>query len=345
MTERPGALPPSLPTLEEDFVLSDLEISAAVAEQYGVAKDPEAEQQRLEIVHKIRDREPTEIAYNAAKAVAGIEQFYAQEKTSGKRGLLKGLSSARHLRELHKKATEFGRFFDETVFSDIEHATRNNIGENVELKSPQTLAVESGTSIHDNGPHSGGVDVAMGNANYVFANTNELVSFTGVGSNRYKITSDDGYAVPVDVAYTDIRAVASESEDYAVRKLGLYADNIYTIPDFKTVFALYGAALFDSPQDAVGFYKTFKHMMAQARRWDLDDKGDGSNYHKWDTYGPNNQNDNRNVDEYATDRYANDRAHTIALRMRELVEDYGIYPPLEPEFQFKGKVEAARIGN
>lgn len=323
--------------------LDKVEITAALTERYREAPNEEIAQERYELVKRIRDRDPLDIAHNTERALAGIEQFYVDNNLHGKRGMGRALAQARGLRGLRSKADVFEKTFDQTLFSDIEHGAPD-LGDEVELKSPATLAHESGVSVREKARYTGALDIAMGNTDYVFANTKALKSVAGHSRNHYKITSDNGYVVPTDIAVMYPTNRMFGTRDNGVMQLELYADNIHAIPGFKKVFALYSAALFDSPDDALGFYQTFRHVMNEARRWDLDEREDGTNYHRWAAYGPHSRDNNMELGQAYVDQdaRANDRSHAITLAMRELVERYNIYPPMEPEFQFRDKVAATR---
>lgn len=323
---------------------ANLDVYGGLKGQYSEAQNEDIEQERHELVDRIRDRDPLDIAQNTERTLAGIERSYLKADTSKKHGLGKAISQARRLRKLRRKADTFAKAFDKTVFSDIEHAGPD-LGDEVELKSPAALAKEEGLDIKDKAKHSGGLDMAMGNTDYVFATTKALASVTSLfGRERYKITSDEGYVVSTDISYMHPTRKMIKAGDYGVMQLGLYADNIHTIPGFKKVFALYSAALFDSPDEALGFYQTYKHMMSQGGRWDLDED-DGGFRSRWSSYGAWAQHSQTEFGRQYTDSEgaANDKSHAIALVMRELVERYNIYPPIEPEFQFKDKVAATRI--
>lgn len=328
---------------ENEAQLDVREISSALEESYGVASSEEIEQKRLEAASRIRERDPLDIDQNAERALAGIEQFYSEKSASGKTGMRKALFQARRLRKLHGKADTFAKAFDEILFSAIQHGAPD-LGDEVELKSPAVLAKESGVSTQEAARYSGAFDDAIGNTNYVFANADVLTSVTGRSRNHYTITSGDGYVVPVDITNMHPTRRMNDLGDRGVLQLGMYADNIYSIPGFKKVFALYSAALFDSPEDALGFYQTYKHMMSMGSRWDLDEGENGLYDNRWSTYGPHSQNHHTELGaSYADkDSRANDKAHAIALSMRELLEQYDIYPPMEPEFQFRDKVAAKR---
>src|SRR5690606_22810648 len=118
----------------------------------------------------------------------------------------------------------------------IEHALKSegSFDDEIDLKSASALAKEAGIDLADVVRSQGGLDIVIGNVDYVFANTNTLASYTGgsgMAKNRYKITSEDGYAVPCDIAYT-FPERSQAHQDYGLEALNLYADNIYTIADF-----------------------------------------------------------------------------------------------------------------
>lgn len=290
----------------------------------------------------------TDIEANARKATHAIEKSYLGDELEGKLPLTRVLTGAVRRLQLRKKAERFEAEFEAALFSNVEHATGFDslVDNETELKSVAVLAEDVGVDLAEQALNHGSEDIAIGNASYVFANTNMLASRTaggGYASNRYKITSEDGYAAPYDIAYTYPDTHSSSYEDYGAARLNLYADNIYAIPDFKKVFSLYSASLFETPQDAIGFYKTFKSMMETGNRWKLDKEGDTDN--RW---LPSGDADRNIAQRYTREtKYggfeASDRSHAIALKMRQMLNEYGVYPPMEPEFQFRDAVQGERV--
>ena len=292
----------------------------------------EASRRRSIAVDRIRNRDEHDVAHNERRASDTIETFYLNtitESTTKIGRLLK-------LRQLRKRADQFHETFDELLFADIEHVTPHDIGETATLQSVQERAQNADVEISNQGY----IDDAVGNLDYVFANAKGLKSYTGSSAKyAYRIESDDGYAVPMDM--TDVYpAIGNSEHDYQGAQLELYADNVFSIPDFKKVFALYAAALFDSPEDALGYYQAFRHSIRNGR-WDHVD-GD----HAWAIHADSGsggyekymQQDQRG--HFISE--PNETAAAIALRMKQLAER-GVYPPMEPEFQFRRQVEASRV--
>lgn len=293
------------------------------------APDRAAQERRFFAMDFIRNRNPEDIAANAIVATREIERLYLENHYDKSR-----FGKKIALRSLHKKARAFQDAFDERVFGRVESAVPSEIdlSDNAELQSADMRATIAGKDWQFvNGLHQGYLDAAIGNTDYVFANAEPLKSYTGYTSrNVYNITSQDGYVTPVDILYTI--PVNSVNNDYEGSQLDLYARNIYSIPDFKKVFALYNAALFDSPEDAIGFARAFRHAVPYGK-W-----GEGDAVPEWSP---------REVYDKFTEQDAhgthvlrsNSKVASIAWRMKQLAAR-GVYPPLEPEFQFRGSVMA-----
>jgi len=172
------------------------------------------------------------------------------------------------------------------------------------------LATEKGVKSEEAAAHSGDRDREIGNTHYVFANADTLRSRSAGGPYAYRIATDEGYVVPLDIA--SIRSpdlVTPRSKDEADNyDLDMYAKNLYTIPDFKVLFATYCAVLFDQPDAAIDFFHRNWFWPDSAKCWDdaqMRDDGEDS---------------------------------PIKRRMRELLIKGGIEPPVSPEFQFKDQV-------
>ena len=342
--------PQSANEWEEKVSAARGDVDAALAEQDEASESPivyelepfdeivrsapnsETSRRRFIALDLIRKREAEHIADNAIVAERHIESNYLDNIV----GATGKIHRAVKLRALRRKAAKFSEYFDETLFSDIEHSTRNDLGDTVEFHS----STERERLTGEGGLHTGSHDTAIGNDTYVFANTKQLKSFAGTQRNVYKINSDEGYVVPMDIAYMHVPWHAErrheDGYDYESENLEFYAANIYSIQDFKEVFALYTASLFDSPDDAIGFFKNFKRSIGDGR-WNGAGNGEGfmpseGTYDKF----------------LARDRLnnpvllPNEEAVEIAGKMKVLA-DMGVYPPAEPEFQFPHRIVGRKV--
>ena len=138
-------------------------------------------------VERIRNRDPAEVAGNAGRVIAAIEHFYVE-------------TSGQSVEELHRKAGDFSLAFERDVFSRIVHCTANDLGDPVELRSPEGLATDAEQDAITLSASSGTRDSIVGNTRYVFASSASLLS-QAYGGHSYRITDPDaGYVVPVDLA-------------------------------------------------------------------------------------------------------------------------------------------------
>lgn len=298
------------------------------------APNSEIGRRRFLALDLIRKREAEHIADNATVAERHIESNYL-DNIVGATGKIHRTLKRRALR---KKAAKFAKYFNETFFSDIEHSTKVDLGDTVEFHSSVERERLTGTA----GSQTGSGDVALGNDMYVFANARQLKSPAGIQRNVYKINSEDGYVVPMDIAYTSVpwhedhRHV--DGYDYESENMELYAANIYSIQDFKKVFALYTASLFESPDEAISFFQMYRRSIGQ-NNWERagDDKGfipertggKSNNLLAHDSLGN-------------TMHQPNEKAIRIAKNMKTLA-DKGVYPPAEPEFQFPHRIAARKV--
>jgi len=291
--------------------------------------DPVTEQFR-----RIRERRPEDIQKNAERAVQGIVDWYVAEKTNSHTSSRLGKilekipgrnPAAKDKKELQRKTESFRTYFDENVFNKVEHSTKSQLPDEAFLKSPGLLATEKGNDIRDNSAHTVDDDVLMGNTDYVFANFYDLPSrtFSQYGPN-YVIESQDAFAVPVDIADLKIPSsmLKEDLSDFRLKQMKAYADNIFTFADFKNVFSLYSAAMFETPQDAITFFTRYGSSIdiAKAAFWE------STSY-----WGQGNMTE----DQLAVE-------NNKLIQMKKLFINKGIYPPFSPEVQFKDKVTAKK---
>lgn len=277
-------------------------------------------------VDRVRLRNSEDLQHNFDRAMTALQETYIREKQAEKRPLLRFiqpdiLTRRKSIAELDRKAGQFADYFEAPVFGNVLHAAEAELSDEVELKSPNMLAIEAGKSVQDTSKSSGERDRIIGNTDYVFANSVELPSRSFFFNNTYRIASEDGYVVPVDIADFKLTAeqfLPGSEGKYIDAQIGLYADNIYKIPDFKKFFATYNAAFFDSPQDALDFYKAYGRNVIMADFWEHPTVGGRA-------------------------KFPEEHDQTIFERMRELYNKHHVYPPIMPEFQFRHSVPAKRV--
>lgn len=284
---------------------------------------------RLAAIERIRNRKPEDITANANRAIASIEDVYITQSTD-------------HNREtLQRKVTHFAEYFDRTVFDAILHATQD-LGKHIELKSPATLAQESGSDISQTGTNSKPLDVLIGNTDYIFGNSPSMPSYdllsiaekTGAQYRLSKFNEADVFVVPLDIVHFHDLA-RTDSDDSLAVTLEQYANNIYSMQDFKKIFASYNAALFETPQQAIEFYNNFSGAFRFGRNWRSLDSDSDLDWPR--APGPESA---RNML-----RLMKTDEHDAALRMRDIMWRFGVYPPLAPEFQAPHKVSAERLAS
>lgn len=283
---------------------------------------------REESVRKIKERKETDLKGNYRRNMAAIFGVYCARQLakwgevfpiigtlSMKSAQARTIVKLFQVEESFKKKTAvFRQYFDETVFAQIVHGS-GDLGEKIELKSPNLLASEIGQDTKAATKASGDLDVEIGNIDYVFGNSAKLPS-RSLGGMVYEISSRDGYAVPIDLA--DIRSVHEqlpEGVTWERELLDHYSGNMYTIEDFKTIFSAYCATFFDDPDRALRFYHKYYHFAQQAACWTND----------------------------MSIEYGVDDVDREAMRgMKNLYVAKNIIPPICPEFQFKSRVTATR---
>lgn len=302
-------------------------------------KDIQAELHRLgnndqhELAKKIKERTPKDLEHNYTNALHSLLEEYRTKsgdvnQRQTVRSHLRGIFRKPHdeIKEMFEdKAGEFREAFDVILFPHIEHSAPNTLPDEMELKSPPLLAKESGKSVEEESHSSGTLDQSIGNTDYVFANFNSMPSrsFNRYGRN-FEIISTDGYAVPIDIA--DLKALPSMAKDgnYRTSMLEAYANNIFTLSQFKEVFSAYAAVFFDTPEDALLFFNRYTESqdISRADFWESDIDS------KWGSSGLTE------AEKAEDSRRFN--------QMRSFFEKTGIYPPFCPEIQFKDKVSAKR---
>jgi hypothetical protein len=274
-------------------------------------------------LRRIIERNPTEIHENYDRAVQALEAYHlSRSRIPVLRRLFGGVS------QLHKKADLFYSYYDTTVFDKIGHTASVDLGPTATLRSPERLAFQAGLK-ESKGHHSNDLDRTIGNTHYVFAGLDATPSrsYSPRSSQTYYIApSTPGYAVPIDIV--DIKWPYLWSYDitnggYEYPHLQMYADNIFDIPDFKRLYALYNATIFNEPQEAINFYKTQRFNFECADCW--------------------------LSDQLLTDWFSDIKPspplepdNTRMGQMRDILINYGIYPPVAPEFQYRDEVLGSR---
>jgi hypothetical protein len=291
-------------------------------------------------IQKIRDREPEAVTENFTRAMTALKAEYTVSRLTQKdhpklpHALLKiigGNPSAKYEKELQVKAQAFRHAFETDVFNQVEHSAPNSLPEELDLKSPQALQQGENDEEGKIGLHSGTLDHKMGNTRYVFANYNAMPSrsFNEYARN-FVITSQDGYVVPIDHAdmhATERIADTQYSGNFEEAKLAIYADNIYTLQDFKTLFSTYAATFFETSQEALGFFNRYTQSrdISRADFWTEDVQ------YLW------------GAARLSEEELDNDREKFTM--MKTFLEKTNIYPPFCPELQFRDRVHARRKEN
>lgn len=270
--------------------------------------------QQKAAAERIRKRDSEDLKNNFNRSVKGIYDFYIEKQTQllpkGLRSTLKLILKKYLVAKLEHKADLFGKEFESTVFSNIIHFTDNDLGLEVQLKSPSLLAKEKGVLLEEIPTHTNLSDVEIGNDRYVFARSPLLWSrYQAAGKYAYKIESEEGDVVPIDIADLKSDNPLALGYDYKC-----YADNVYAFADFKRLFSLYCAAVFPSSEEAIKVLKLQGDQMFY-------------DFYYW----------LESVEGYPDSE--------IRLKMRNLLSRARVYPPISPEFQFKDKVMAKRIDN
>jgi len=267
---------------------------------------PESSNKQSNLLEDIKKRPPELLKENFERNIQAIEKSYLAEqiKDQKSRDLIETLAG-KPLDTLHKRAGDFLAFYEAALFNNITHAAQEDLGDNVTLKSPERLITEG---VIDKAAASGALDREMGNTNYVFASLSLLPSRSSNGERRYKISSTDGYAVPVD--HADMIVPENDIE--------VYRNNLYTIDDFKVFFSTYAASLFEKPEDFLAFINAYNPKIWPVSFWERGLKP----VHEAER----------------TSESENDAK--IFEKMKQLLMKDSIYPPFSPEFQFKDEVEA-----
>lgn len=269
---------------------------------------------RKDNIQRIRERNPADLKANFDRTLRILYDFY--EGREGTVSSVKRLLRSTPKDELEKKARRFLKYFGRTLFSTIIHKTNKELPEKTVLKSPGCLAREQAKKVEEVAYQAGHLDILIGNTDYVCACSAHLPS-PFEGPRAYLITSENGYAVPLDIAHIPCVYPGFDIENYQDDLLvHHYAKNLLTIEDFKTVFATYCAVFFKRPQDAIGFLRRQYFFIPKEGFW-LDESYMGSMV-------------NTNKEEDAR----------IIREMRSLWRDKNVLPPFSPEFQYKDKVGA-----
>lgn len=295
---------------------------------FGEYDVPDVQEQAI-AAERIKNRDAMDIRNNFERSMRGINDFYVEKQIQllPKRSKLipRLLLEKYFSHKLERLAQSFGEDFDSAVFSNIVHGSASDLGEEADLKSPALLAEESKVPFDEvPGKHSGGIDIEIGNTDYVFGASMNLRgrAWGSVGPNAsdtykayYRIESEDGYVVPVDIT-----VMKPHKPNQGQMNLSTYADNIFTLRDFKKLLPTYCAALFESSEMAVKF-------LARAQMLDNDFwfKIDDPNF----TGMPIGDTEDSDI--------------VTLQNMRQILADANVYPPFGPEFQFKDRVRAVRI--
>ena len=288
-------------------------VSEDVSKEDQTSYDAYEKQQK----ERIEKKDAEDLENNFHRAMKGIDDFCKEKQIpllpKAIRMLPKSVLELYLARKLKAKTEEFDRELESTVFSNITHFTAKDLGQEVELKSPDVLSNERGKSTvdYDKEFHTGFSDIEMGNSHYIFAGSTYLLSRSMEGKFRYKIESKDGYVMPMDIAdaRSDNPDKRRRSYDYA-----MYADNVYKLSDFKLLFSHYCAAVFNSPKEALSYL--------QDEHWRMFGNNDYWFEPPSEYRSPNSE---------------------IRLSMKSLLSRARVFPPLAPEFLFKDRVMGKRI--
>lgn len=320
----------------EQGIEGDIAVSKAQGNNSQETTPPLSEKQVNEInrinVERIRTRDPQDLKDNANRALNALEELYISQELMSipqPMKLLPNYILERYLlKKLRKKVSYFQKEFDTTFFNNIVHATLKSMPDEPELKSPNYLAKEKGLTIEGTSSHTGGSDIEIGNSDYVFAGSLKLPSrgmamATGEDAKIYRINSENGYAVPVDIA--DLQGYeewhySQQTETWMDFLKDIYANNIYTIKDFKKVFSTYSAVLFESPNQAINSLHNI-WTITFGTPW-TETQLDRSLNNMEQEHHPLPENQKKAL-----------------LLMRTLLRKHKLYPPFEPEFQFKDRVK------
>lgn len=281
-------------------------------QEAAVAVEDSAKE-RARLVKIIKERKPETLKQNLQESIRALAAFYLKQELPDNR-LLQFFLKDQIRGKLKEKATDFYAYFNQNFFSKVTHWSSAEIPEAL-LKSSEKLAAEKGLTSTETSTQSGKLDQEIGNTDYVFANSEALTSRSAVGTSRYRISTQEGYVVPLDIAFVKspddtIRQNQALSENYNLR---VYGKNLLTIPDFKVFFATYCAVFFDQPQDAIEFFSKNHYWPDLADCWD----------------------DSRLA--------GDDPDSTLKRKIRDLLVKSEILPPVSPEFQFKDQVQAKKV--
>lgn len=269
----------------------------------------------------IRERAPETLRRNFVEAKNSLDDFYYVSRISERRFKLFVPKREQLIKELNQKSKIFTDYFKHVVFASILHSTDEEIPEDetqeVTLKSPSLLAEEKGQENSETSRHQGEFDKTIGSNELVFANSKYLTSRSFSGTKIYDISSSEACVIPLDIDDILPPGKVDESKYLDALRVHFISRNIFNYEDFKEFFARYCAVVFETPEEALAFFKHNYHIPLQAGVWESEESVQ------------------KNV------RSSDEKKH--AIKIRSLYVNKGIVPPFSPEWQYKNKVRAKRV--
>lgn len=262
-------------------------------------------------VAKIKERSPETLKANFENGMRVLQDEYFIKRTRERRFGSFLFNRDRAVKELSQKAKSFKDYFDQKVFANIIHTSSLEFEEDESGQVTLLSANRAGGA-----KHQGDFDASIGSNDMIFANSRTLRSRSFGGPNHYKISANDAYVVPMDVAV--MHAWNRSGEELNDESIAFYASrNIFSASDFETYFSTYCATLFETPEDAINFFQANNFLPLQAGVW--------------------------HSDENVLKRVQDEKEKGIALKMRELYVKKNLFPPFSPEWQFKDEVKAVKV--
>ena len=281
-------------------------------------RDFTGSEEQLKIFSQIRKRSDKELVGNYSRNMGVLREFYCENVVESGgfglrvRGFLSGkLRKREKFESFDEKSDRFLEFFENNVFSDVVHVSSVELpvddGGKVTLVAPQTL---------ERAAQSGNNDEIIGNTQYVFGSFSLLRSRGGKGGKTTLRIDEDtaGRAVAVPSDHADLHLYGAAPEELSNRwvdqifRWEVYRDNMYSLEDFKMFMVGYSACFF-TPEEAIRFYDKVQIYPMEAGAW--------------------SEKQLERVDESIRDTFR---------KMRDLLVDNQIIPPIAPELMFHDNV-------
>lgn len=215
-------------------------------------------------------------------------------------------------RERHQKKAKLELF---ERFVETLAPVRADKNEYSEYQSPERTG---------NAASYGPQDILVHSEKFVYASFTEIGHSMSQGPDQHRLDKNDiaprAQIVMNDIANVVARTAPGES---FVKK---YLKNIFDFENGKKILAIYLASVFETPQQAVDMLSSTGGRPEAAQRWD---SMPVFNY-KDSTMEP------KNIEEFNTqNKHNNEMAQIFLQRMKLILEETGIEPPLSIEVRVK----------